>query len=220
MRTTIPVAAILVLAVAAIALADVPPAHLPEGWGADLDAGAGPDLGFLFEVTFMKIDVAFVDAYTAPAEDMALAAMRAVGERNSQREDAVVDHLLAADRIVFRFTLRRDGHGDRFHSGTRTNLEAARAADMIDDAELEAVWAGYNKAMDDLGERESAKGDQLIYAVDPDGVRMGYLDVAGTILFDVRHDGDAWARAIKGSFLAPESRFREKLARSAWERGE
>ena len=187
---------------------------LLDEWSRGVGEGAFAKLAFKFEVTFMKIDVADIEARVAPATAAALSDLVQEGRLDKESRNEAANLLLAADTVAFRFVFLRDGGLDRFLDGTRQNLEAGRNAGLLSSWEYTTIWDGFQRTMVPLNERGALAGDQLLYRVEPGKVRIMYLGVDGDPLIDTFHAGDFWARGIKGSFFSSGSRFRDELIRS------
>jgi len=183
-------------------------------WSRGVGEGAHANLAFKFEVTFMKIDVADIEARVTPATAAALGALVQEGKLDKKRKNEAAELLLAAETVAFRLVFLREGGLDRFLEGTRQHLEAARNAGLLSAWEYSTIWDGLQRTMVTLNERGALAGDQLLYRVEPGKVRVMYLGDDGAPLVDTIHAGDFWARGIKGSFFSPGSRFRDKLIRS------
>lgn len=187
------------------------PARSPDPWNTGLGQADGACLAFLFEVTFMKIDVAEMEAWLDAATAAEVSAARRDGK---DLEDRVADILLAADEIVFRMEFARGGGYGKFRKGMNQNLEAGRKHGLIDEEGERAIQAGLDRMLAPLEEREAVEGDAILYHVTPDSVRMAYFDPEGQVLFDDTFTDGAWPSGIKGLFLARDSGFREKWGKS------
>jgi hypothetical protein len=205
---------ILTFATPAPATDDVP--AQPATWTEGLGDGEFGRLAFRFEVTFMKIDVADIEALLTPQTAAALQQLRGEGKATDERIDQAAAIILAADSVMFGFTFLRDGGLDRFMDSTRKNLEAARKAKLIDQAEYDWVWNGFQQDMAPVLARGGMKGDQLIYRIDRDRLHLLHVGADGSKLVDVVHSEPGWARGSKGIFLARKSGLRNKLIRSLW----
>lgn len=191
--------------------------YILQSWDEGLGDVEYSRLAFRFEVSFMKIDVADIEARLTPTEAASLGALVRQGKATRSLIDQAATVVLKADTVAFRFTFLRDGGLDRFLEGTRKNLERARKAGVISEAEYVSVWEGFRRTMKAVEERGARRGDQLLYRIQKDGVRMIFLGTEGHLLFDTTHTGEGWTRGIKGSFLARDSNYREKLIRSLWD---
>ena len=82
-------------------------------------------LRFFFEVTFMKIDIAWIEAYLDPAAASTVERTVATGDYSKGRARALEMALLEGDPMLLRMELARSGGAGRFIGATRDNLEAA-----------------------------------------------------------------------------------------------
>jgi len=167
-------------------------------------------------VTFMKIDVADIEARLSPIESSSLDSLVNMGKRTKKRVEQAAELLLGAETIAFSLTFLQGGGFKRFLEGTRQSFEEARKADIITESEYDTIWRRFEQTITALDERGAKKGDRLLYRVETDRVLLGYIGIDGDLLIETLFEGDHWARGIKGSFLGPDSRFRDKLIRSLW----
>jgi hypothetical protein len=210
------VAFLLVLNVAFFAGAETESPGV-SSWDDGLGETEHSLLAFRFKATFLKIEVADIDARLAPQESAQLAALVAEGKADKERIKQAAKTLLEADTIAFRFVFLREGGIDRFMNGTNKSLEAARKAKVISPDEYEVMWAEYQATFEVIDERGFLEGDQLIYRVENDAVRVIYLGIDGDVLVDTIHSDNGWARGIKGSFLADKVKFQKDLVGSLWD---
>ncbi len=185
-------------------------------WSEGLGETSYGNPSFKFEVTFMKIDVADIEARLDPSTAADLEAIVKEGKSNSSRIEKAASVLLAAENSAYRFTFLRDGGTGRFLEGTRSNLDSARKDGIISNAEFLSIWKDYEGIMVPIKKRGSFKGDQLLYRIDKDSLRVIYIGKDGDVLVDSTQSGDSWARGFKGSFASRDSAFRENLIRSLW----
>jgi len=183
----------------------------PDPWDTGLGRSENACLGFLFEVTFMKIDVAEMEAWLDDDTAVAVAAARASGD---DLEDRVAEILLAADEMVIRMEFARDGGFGRMREGMSNNLESGQKQGLVSAAGVQSVLAGLDSMLTPLEEREAQEGDAVLYHLTPGAVRMAYFDPAGKVLFDRTFTDPDWPAGIKSIFLARDSKFREKWGRS------
>ncbi len=180
--------------------------------------GDGPHarLRFFFEVTFMKIDIAWVEAYLDPAT--ASVVERVAGDKStSGRARALEMALLDGSPMLLRMELARGGGAGRFIGATRDNLEGAVECGSMNRDTFDRVWPRVEELLAPIDARGMEKGDAIHYRVDEDGVRIVYLDPDGKLLVDGTVEGREAARGFVGSFMCRETAFSENLIKSAWE---
>ena len=192
------------------AAAATTPAELTEGLGE----GAGGRLSMLFEVTMFGIDVADVDAYIAPDDAAAIAAIADADDFDDDTRERVAALLLEADPCVVSMRFLRDAGWDRFMSGTKKNLESAVKDGMISEQEFEAIWQQFAEDFAGLDERGVKKGDAIFYRIDEDRVQTVYFAASGEVLVHLSREGPERARATRGAYFGPNSDFSEKLIKS------
>jgi len=192
-------------------------ANVLDEWSADLGASPEAKLSYLFEVTFMKIDVATVMARLDDETTQALAAIVSEGKRSDERTNRASDALLAADTIAFGMEFRRDGEFDRFLKGVLNNLEKAMEADIVTAEEHARIRDAFEALMLPHQERGAFQGDRLLFRVQADGVRVIYLGFDDQVLVDSFEAGGDWARGIKGVFAGEKSKLRKKLVERVWD---
>ncbi len=172
---------------------------------------------FKFEVSFLKIDVADIEARLNPATASELESVVQEGKADRNRIDRAASILQAAETSAYRFTFLRDGGTDRFLDGTRSNLDSARKDRIINESEYLSIWNVYQAIMRPIKDRGSFRGDQLLYRIGQSSVRIIYVGKDGDVLVDSIQSGEDWARGFKGSFTSRDSAFRKNLIRSLWE---
>ena len=183
--------------------------------------GEGPHawLRFFFEVTFMEIDIAWIEAYLDP--ETASIARRVAGEDYSKgRARALEMALLDGDPMLLRMELARGGSAGRFIGATRDNLQAAVECESMGQTTFDELWPYLEDMLSPVDQRGMEKGDAILYRIDGSRVRIVYLGPAGEIIVDGSYEGAEAARGFVGSFICRESAFSEKLIRSAWETDE
>ena len=195
------------------AFADTLP-ELYEGVGE----GAHARLRFFFEVTFMKIDIAWVEAYLDSAS--ASVVKRVAAEHYSKGGARALEAaLLDGNPMLLRMELARGGGAGRFIGATRDNLEAAVECGSMGQTTFDELWSYVEELLAPVDQRGMEKGDAILYRIDGASVRIVYLGPAGQIIVDGTYEGAEAARGLVGSFLCRETAFSEKLIRSAWEAG-
>lgn len=181
--------------------------------------GDGPHarLRFFFEVTFLKIDIAWIEAYLDPVT--ASAVERAVSMDYSKgRARALEMALLDGDPMLLRMELARGGGAGRFIGATRDNLQAAVECGSMGQPAFDELWPYVEELLAPIDQRGMEKGDAIHYRIDGPSVRIVYLDQQGEPIVDGTYEGREAARGLVGSFLCRETAFSENLIRSAWTR--
>jgi hypothetical protein len=173
-------------------------------------------MGFLFEVTFMKIDVADVEVRLTDADAAALQALVAEGKRTGDRRRRAAAILNAADPIAYGMTFKRDSDQDRFFKGMLGNMARAVEAGELTADEYAGVEAHYRRLMAPHAERGTLKGDRLLYRLEGDTLRLLYLGAGGEVLVDQQLDDGIWQRAVRASYTGEKSKLRDKLAELPW----
>ena len=172
---------------------------------------------YKFEVTFMKIDVADIEARLTPSTASELESLVQEGKADRNRIDRAASILQEAETSAYRFTFLRDGGTGRFLDGTRSNLDSARKDRIISESEYLSIWNVYQEIMRPIKDRGSFRGDQLLYRIEQSSVRIIYVGKDGDVLVDSIQSGEDWSRGFKGLFTSKDSAFRKNLIRSLWE---
>ena len=186
-------------------------------WSEGLGETKYGNPAFKFEVTFMKIDVADIEARLTPSTASELESVVQEGKADRNRIDRAAAIMLEAETSAYRFTFLRDGGTGRFLDGIRSNLDSARKDRIISSSEYLSLWNEYQEIMRPIKKRGSFKGDQLLYRIGKSSVRIIYLGKDGDVLVDSIQSEEAWARGFKGSFTSRDSAFRKNLISSLWE---
>ncbi len=178
--------------------------------------GSGPNsvMRMKFEVTIMKIDVAFVDVSISPMTSAAIGTLIQNGECAADHADTIGSLVLTADTMLIRMSYLRDSKFDSIIKGTRKGLEAAVRSNVITGDEFDRIWPLLQADLMTLAGRGTMKGDALMFRIDGPQVRTVYTDPSGGHLLDVTYSGSEWARGIKASFFSRESKFSDKLIKS------
>ena len=189
-----------------------------DEWSAGLGQSPNSVFSFLLEVSFMKIDVAVVECQVNEETAAIVASITGEGEMDDARKDLVGDTLLASETIALSMNLQRDTSSGRLLKAMSVNLEKAVKSELISNEEFDLVSKRLEVLLDLDEERGVLEGDRLMYRVEPGVVRILLLGVDGDLLLDSREPGLAWTKGIRGAFLGPESKLREKLVEAAWDR--
>lgn len=188
---------------------------IPELY-AGLAEGPHARLRFFFEVTFMKIDVAWVEAYLDPVSASVVKRV-AAQDYSKGRARALEMALLDGDPMLLRMELARGGGAGRFIGATRDNLQAAVECGSMGQDTFHELWPYVEELLSPVDQRGMQKGDAILYRIDGPRVRIVYVDPGGKTIVDGIYEGAEAARGFVGSFLCRETAFSENLIRSAWE---
>ncbi len=183
------------------------------GVGADPDA----TLEFLFEVTFMKIDVADVAAALPPAASAALVDAIAIDDK-SDRRARIREVLTEADPVVCSMTFQRDADWGRLEKSLSRTWKAAEACGAVDATRRGEIELDMAAVMAPLVERGALEGDELLYRVDGDEVTIAYVTVDGELLAETTRTGADWADGVRAAFFCAESRYGKKFIEVAEKR--
>ena len=178
--------------------------------------GAHARLRFFFEVTFMKIDIAWIEAYLDSGTAAVVEQVTGL-EYSKGRARALEMALLAGDPMLLRMELARGGGAGRFIGATRDNLQAAVECGSMGQTTFDELWPYFEELLSPVDQRGMEEGDAILYRIEGSRVRIVYLGPAGEIIVDGNYEGAEAARGFVGSFLCRETAFSEKLIRSAWE---
>jgi hypothetical protein len=188
----------------------------------DLDDGVGHGpharLRFFFEVTFLKIDIAWIEAYLDPTTASVVERAVAKGSYSKRRARSLEMALLDGDPMLLRMEFARGGAAGRFIGATRDNLRAAVECGVIVQATFDELWPYVEALLSPVDERGMEKGDAISYRIEGPSVRIVYLGPAGETIVDGTYVSEEAGRGFVGSFMCRESAFSEKLIRSAWEK--
>ncbi|MEZ4650923.1 MAG: hypothetical protein R3E97_19495 [Candidatus Eisenbacteria bacterium] len=172
-------------------------------------------LGMKFEVTFMKFDVAQLEARLAPTVSALIEPIVRNEARSDEAEEQIATWILDPSApILLSMEYLRDADYDRFQKGLRISMEQAAASGAITEEEGRELTARLTEESEPLMESGVTKGSVLAHYISGDTVRTVYLEPDGTIRLDVSRDDAILGRALRASWFGEKSRFREKLIRS------
>ena len=206
------IAVALGMAVAAgVAVADGP---LPSLDGPELGQGPYSAMRMRLQKTILNVNVADIDVkFDKPTQ-----AKMAELARGKPYSEGLAHQLslltLDAKNAVFQMKFLRDIPLNRWIGVVKDSLDQAKAAGLITASMQDTVMKGLPEWFGALKDRGYEKGDRLIYAITPDGVRSVVASTGGKVFvdrFDKGHDG---RRVVISSYFAPKSEFREPLLRS------
>jgi hypothetical protein len=196
---------------AGVAVADGP---LPSLDGPELGQGPYSAMHMRLQKTILNVNVADIDVKF----DKATQAKMAELARGKSYSEGLAHQLslltLDAKSAVFQMKFLRDIPLKRWIDVVKDSLDQAKAAGLITASMQDAVMKGLPEWFGALKDRGYEKGDRLMYAITPDGVRSVVASAGGKVFvdrFDKGHDG---RRVVISSYFAPKSEFREPLVRS------
>ncbi len=196
---------------ASVAVADGP---LPSLDAPDLGQGPYSAMRMRLQKTILNINVADIDVKF----DKATQAKMAELARGKPYSEALAHQLslltLDVKNAMFQMKFLRDIPLNRWIGVVKDSLDQAKAAGLITASMEDAVMKGLPEWFGALKDRGYEKGDKLMYAITPDGVRSVVASAGGKVFvdrFDKGHDG---RRVVISSYFAPKSEFREPLLRS------
>lgn len=220
-------------AAAAAALAAAPPVQSGEGPGTattpsalaatalpvdTTGMGTGPwsRLSMLYEVTLFNVDVLELEIRVDPGTTARLEGLVAGSDAGaaSLPADAVAEAVVRSPGAIVRTRFCRDVSVDRFLSGARENLERARNAGFVSQADADRISGEIRSQFAVLEERGLRDGDTVWYEIRNDSLVMAVQGREGRVLLRDVAGGMDRRSALLGGYLAPGSDFREKLLRS------
>jgi hypothetical protein len=171
-----------------------------------------------FEVTFMKIDVADLEARLSPRISSLIEPIVREGKRNDAVEDAIVTLLMDPEGpTLLTMTYCRDADYDRFGKGLRTSMRQAAESGAISEAEQGELTTVLLEDSAPLEATGVSQGGLLAHYIDGDIVRTVYMEPDGTMPVDTSRTNATLGRALRASWFGAKSRFREKLLKSLFE---
>jgi len=211
------VAASVGLSVALIAGVARSGAPVPSVDAADLGQGPYSSMHMLLQKTVLKINVAHIDVRVDKATQAKLTGI-AGGKPYSNTLDYQVAHtVMAAPRAVVQMKFVRDIPFTRWVDVVKENLEQAREAGLISREVEQRVGSNLPLWFAAIKDRGYQKGDRLIYAPAPDGLRTVVVALNGQVLIDRFDAGAEPGHVVLASYFTPKSDFREPLIRSLFE---
>lgn len=171
-----------------------------------------------FEVTFMRIDVADLEARVAPQVSALIEPMVLANEDTEAGKDRIATLLMAPEApILLTMTYLRDADYDRFSKGLRTSMKQAAESGAITESESESLSQVLLAASSALEESGVSVGGVLAHYIDGDDVHTVYMEPDGTVRVDDKRTNATLGRALRASWFGEKSRFREKLLKSLFE---
>ncbi|MCP4292685.1 MAG: hypothetical protein GY780_12725 [bacterium] len=173
-------------------------------------------LSFLYEVTFMSIDVAVVEVCY---EDSTAGLITSVVQNNDPDQTSLknIEKILnETEKLVFSMTFQRDAGIDRLAKGSIKNLKRGMQNNLITENECQLLCQRFEELFSPFQERGGIEGDRLFYLVGANQVQLVFLGFDEEVLFDSLEEGEVWGRGVKSIFLGKDSKLREELLRAAW----
>jgi hypothetical protein len=190
------------------------PSSLPSIDGPEMAQGPWSSMHMLLQKTLLNINVADIDARfdrgTQGRFSQLAAGKPYTPELGHQLALAAID----AKHAIVQMQFKRDIPLGRWIGVVKDNLEQARKAGLIRRDVEQRVGDSLPQWFGALKDRGYEKGDRLIYAVTPDGVRSVVVSTGGQVFVDRTEPGHEGRRVVLGSFFATGSEFREPLLQS------
>jgi len=210
--------AVIAIVFSQLMLISLVQASVVDEWRDGLGTTPNSVHSFLYEVTFLNIDVAIIE-YQLDAETAeAINDIYSKGEMTEARQNQVGEILFASQALAFAMDLQRDASCNRLLKGMLGNLQRAKESEILSASEYELVNKGLPALLAPHEERGVFEGDILMYRVQPDGVRVILQGFDGELLVDSVEEGAAWAKGIKAIFLGKDSKLRQRLVEAVWDR--
>lgn len=176
----------------------------------------GAPLEMLYERTLFGVDVLRLRLVFGPgtADELeALVRDRSYGEALA---DSVARTALGSRDVLVRSRFLRDVGLDPFLDGLRENLRRAREAGILTAAQEATLVEETAEQYAPFRARGFLDGETMWWRIRGDSLHVVVQGRDGTVLLEERAVGPGRRLAVLGSYLAPESDFREPLVRSAF----
>jgi hypothetical protein len=187
---------------------------LPSMNAPELAQGPYSSMRMRLQKTVLNINVADIDVRF----DKATQAKMAELARGKPYTEGLAHQLslatLDAKNAMFQMTFLRSVPLNRWIGVVKDSLDEARAASLITAAMQKTVMDGLPQWFGALKDRGYEKGDRLMYAINPEGVRSVVASAGGQVFVDRTDKGHDGRRVVISSYFAPKSEFREPLLRS------
>jgi len=168
----------------------------------------------LLQKTILKVDVLTVDiCFDAPTARR-FAALAGRGRITGAVADSVARAALLGQRAVARIEFRRDVSLGQFLDGVDQDQAKAVAAGLLADTTYRALSAELPGVYAFLEKRGIRDGDQILYELAHDSIRVVFRGREGRTLLDSRDAGRERRNSPLATWLAPGSDFREELLES------
>jgi hypothetical protein len=201
-------------AISAAALADAP---IPSLDAPELAHGPFSSMHMLLTKTFLRFNVATIDVRfdsDAQAHFADLASGKSYSDALGQQ---LAQFAINDEHAVVQMRFERDVGLETWMGVVRDNLDQARSAGLITRELQDRVSQGLPQWFATLHDRGYKKGDRLLYAVKPDGVRTVVASPEGRVLVDREDHDQGFRRVVLASYFAPRSDFREPLLQSLFQ---
>jgi len=169
---------------------------------------------FVLRKTIFNFDVLFVEIRFGRDTASALAALAASRKPGPELTALIASRAYVAEDAFVEIEFKRDVSLDQFLDGVRQNLERARRANMIDEADFRRISSAMPRWFAFLEDEGIKKGDRIFYRIRPDSLRTVYIDRTGRLRLDQTNPGATPGRPVLGSYFAPGSDFRDGLVNS------
>ncbi|UCC25562.1 MAG: hypothetical protein JSU98_00435 [Gemmatimonadales bacterium] len=181
--------------------------------------GLEPVMEMLYERTIFNIDVLTVSIEVDPATEAALRSLVDGTPYAPSVADSLVERVMGSQAVLIRSRFHRKVSLDQFLDGMRDNLEGARKGGFLTRDELDVIVTENTRQFQLFRERGFRTDESITYRILGDRLHIVVQDPAGGILFENRAEGEVRRGALLGSYLAPDSEFRDGLVRSLFATG-
>jgi hypothetical protein len=190
---------------------------LPSLNSSDLAQGPFSYMHMLLQKTILKINIATIEVRVDKPTQNRLTGLLSGQSYSEGLAQQLAHGVVSAERAVVQMQFKRDISLDRWMGFTRDNIEQARKAGLIT-ADLEKrVSQALPQSFAAIKSRGYEKGDRLIYAITPGGLRTAVVSAGGQVFIDRMDTEQGAQRVVLAAFFAPGSDFREPLLRSLLE---
>lgn len=170
----------------------------------------------LYERTIFKVDVLTLELRLAGPEAARIRELTEGKKRTDAREDSVARLAMRARHAWALMHFRRGVSLDQFLDGIEKNLWRAQKAGLLDSATVREISAGLPGRYAFLKDRGLKKGDEQVYTIRGDTLRVVYREVGGDVALDTTYVGPERRLSVLGGYLAKDADFRKGLVKSAF----
>ncbi len=168
----------------------------------------------LLERTFLHVKILVADVRVSRATASQLERLVAGHNYSEALADKAAHVLYDCDDAFARLVFLRDIDIDAFLLGVRSNLDNARRAGVLTDAQRESLRNTIPRTFMALAGRGIREGDTLQYRVHGDAVRTQLFGRNGVKVLDRTDYGAAARLGQMGGYFAPGTDLREDLLHS------